>query len=76
MADHTGMDPDHAKGAFVTCLCGDCMEKRLADDRNTFYTPHEVADAWTAGWRAGYAKGRNHAVAAPGDAGVRSDPAG
>jgi hypothetical protein len=49
--------PDHSEGSFTNCDCTLCREKRLLDDRNNIYTPHDMADTWTDGWKTGFARG-------------------
>lgn len=75
MTDHTptlpGEDveavimPDHQPGAWTNCFCSSCMERRLADDRNNTYTPHDMADAFTQGWQRGFASGAAFARRVP-----------
>ena len=45
--------PDTQTGAWANCFCADCQEARLVDDERIFYTAHEMADAWTDGYRRG-----------------------
>jgi hypothetical protein len=51
--------PDTADGASTNCVCSDCQEARLNDDERITYTAHDVADAWTQGWKTGFAKGKS-----------------
>lgn len=55
--DEPYVQPDTQAGAFTNCECVDCREKRLADTRDQIYTPHDMADAYTAGWRDGFVSG-------------------
>jgi hypothetical protein len=47
------LTPDTAEGAYVGCDCEDCREARLADPDRIYYSAHEMADAWKAGWDQG-----------------------
>jgi hypothetical protein len=53
------IEPDHQEGAFTNCECTACREFRLADER-IVYTAHEMADAWSQGWHAGYQRRIKH----------------
>ena len=55
--DEAPVQPDQQEGAFTNCQCGDCRERRLLDERNARYTPHDMADAWSDGWHTGFEKG-------------------
>ncbi len=45
-----------ASSAHVGCECAQCREARLGDGERIAYTAHDMADAWTRGWMAGYTK--------------------
>lgn len=49
--------PDQQEGAWTNCECSDCRERRLRDERDATYTPHDMADAFTQGWQRGFEKG-------------------
>jgi hypothetical protein len=48
--------PDTSEGAYTNCDCADCREARLADPDRIYYSAHEMADAWSDGWRMGASK--------------------
>ncbi len=56
------IEPDTAVGAYTNCDCSDCRERRLLDDRNAFYTPHDMADAFTQGHISGWAAAKRHSA--------------
>lgn len=38
---------------YPQCRCPDCQEKRTEPH---LYTAHDMVDAWSAGWKAGYGR--------------------
>lgn len=54
------IQPDHAQGAWTNCECSLCRERRLLDDCNNFYTPHDMVDAFTRGYINGWHTSRRY----------------